>query len=79
MTNLDTSEKRFKFIANELNNYFPDLDLRFALKQGSDTIRFMVGAVSRDIHEAELLERKADEILHDTILTIKELAGRFDA
>lgn len=71
--------KRFIFVAHELINKFPNLDLRFNLKMGTKSLRYKAAAVSGDIFELPLEERRPEEILYDAIFNIKQIAELFDA
>ena len=77
--NIHEVKERFLFVANELHMQFPDLDLRFNLREGSSQLRFMVGAVSPDIVEIDLDESSVEEIIYAAIFQVKELAQIFDA
>jgi len=70
---------QFVFIANELASRFPDLDLRFNLQNGTNTLRFMAAAISRDVVELDLGDHETTDLLNAAILQIKEIAQIFDA
>jgi len=70
---------QFVFLANELSHRFPDLDLRFNLRNGSSTLRFMAAAISRDVIELDLGDYETVDLLNAAILQIKEMAQIFDA
>ncbi len=72
-------KERFLFVANELHSQFPNLDLRFNLREGSSQLRFMIGAVSPDVVEIDLDEASVEEIIYAAIFQVKELAQIFDA
>jgi hypothetical protein len=69
----------FMEIAIQLENIFPELDLRFNLQQNSKQIRYKVAAVSSDIFVLDLDKASKDEVLHEAIFTIKHVAQIFDA
>jgi len=70
---------QFVYIANELSTRFPDLDLRFNLQNGTNTLRFMAAAISRDVVELDLGDHETIDLLNAAILQIKEIAQIFDA
>lgn len=70
---------QFVFLAQELSNRFPDLDLRFNLQNDSSTLRFIIAAISRDVVELDLGEYETSDLLNAAILQIKEMAQIFDA
>jgi len=72
-------QKTFVSVAHQLGVLFPDLDLRFSLQSGSETLRFMAADISREVHEVSLVGKSTNEILHQAIFAIKEICGRFDA
>ncbi len=70
---------QFVFLATELSNLFPELDLRFNLQSGTNQLRYRAVAVSKEVFELPLGKRSAQELLHQAIFTIKERARLFDA
>ena len=70
---------RFVFLARELSCRFPDLDLRFNRRDGSEHIRFVAKAVSSEIVELDLDSGNPHQLLHSAIFKIKELAQLFDS
>jgi len=70
---------QFVFLATELANRFPELDLRFNLQNESSTLRFVAAAVSKDVVELDLGEHETGDLLNAAILQIKEMARIFDA
>jgi len=78
-TNSGSVKGQFVFIANELSSRFPDLDLRFNLQNGTNTLRFMAAAISRDVVELDLGDHETTDLLNAAILQIKEIAQIFDA
>ena len=73
------NEEQFVKLANELNYRFPDLDLRFNLKSGSNQVRYVAAAVSSKVHSISLDDRSPGEMLHQAIFNIKEIARLYDA
>lgn len=72
--------ERFIFLATELTQLFPALDLRFNLRSGTSNCRVFAGALSCRIVELDLeRDDNPEELLHDAIWEIKRLAGLFDA
>lgn len=73
--------KQFLYIANELCNRFPGLDLRFNLNQGTGRFRLLLPKVpSRQRYvELTLGQRETDELLTEATFAVKEIAQIFDA
>lgn len=74
-----TANTQFRSISSELNKQFPDLDLRFTMQQDSRSMRFRAAAVSESILELDLGDSPTENLLHQAIFAIKELASLFDA
>lgn len=74
-----TIEAKFVAVANELNCWFPDLDLRFNLKTGSTRLRLIIPELSEEALELELNARDTTELVREAILLVKELGRLFDA
>ena len=72
-------EKQFVFIANELNNRFPDLDLRFNFVRQSSQVRFFAASISRRVHELQLGNNNPRDLIHQATFTLKEVAQIYDA
>ncbi len=75
----DAITELFKQFANELHTSFPQLDLRFNLKGGTSTLRYFMPDTSEQVFEANLNEQSLEELLHQAIFNVKELARLFDA
>jgi len=79
---MDLSERvirdQFIFLAQELSNRFPTLDLRFTLQSGTQKLRFMVASISREIIEMSMIDNSPLDVLYAAIFEIKERAQLFD-
>ena len=75
----DRMHEKFVCVATLLSNQFPDLDLRFNLTSGSSTVRFQVATVSDQIFELDLESNESTFLVHNAILSIKEVARLFDS
>jgi hypothetical protein len=71
--------RQFVFLASELSNTFPELDLRFNLRSGTNQLRYKAAAVSQKIFELPLGESDSRALLHQALFTIKEAARLYDA
>lgn len=78
-TQVNAIKGQFVYLATELSNRFPDLDLRFNLQNDTATLRFVAAAVSTDVIELDLGEHETTDLLNAAILQIKEMARIFDA
>lgn len=69
----------FSYIADELMERFPQLDLRFTIQPDMPEIHYCVADVSEQMFELSLDADNIEHVLHEAILNIKQVAGLFDA
>jgi len=74
----DQIEDQFVNVASQLNDHFPDLDLRFSLREGSNRLRYQIADISRKNYELELGRTNTRQIVHEAIFNIKQMAQLFD-
>lgn len=72
-------EEHFVYVASALNDYFPDLDLRFNMRSGTTHIRCIIPEHSAEALELDLGAMNPQELLNEAILSIKVIARLFDA
>ncbi len=76
----DQLTRQFIHFASRLSAYFPELDLRFNLQDGTNTLRYRIPDLSKDVFELDLDPALSiEQLLHEAAFTIKEIAQRFDA
>ena len=75
----DRITKQFIYFASKVSGYFPDLDLRFNLKGGTNTLRYTIPGVSEEVFELTLGREGVENLVHEAAFAIKELTQRFDA
>jgi hypothetical protein len=78
MINRSELREEFIYIANELTGRFPDLDLRFNLRNGSKRCRLVMPTVTSHVVELSLGRGNPEALLHEAIFAVKELAQLFD-
>ncbi len=69
----------FVYLANELSNRFPQLDLRFNLKSGSSCCRVVVPSQASHVIELTLGEVEPEILLYEAVFAVKELVQLYDA
>lgn len=70
---------QFIYFASKVSGYFPDLDLRFNLQNGSNLIRYTAPKVSKKVFELALGAESVEELVHSATFALKEATRRFDA
>lgn len=75
----DKITKQFIYFASKVSAFFPDLDVRFNLQGGSNTLRYTIPAVTDEVFELTLGRERIESLIHEAAFAIKELTQRFDA
>jgi hypothetical protein len=70
---------QFIDFATKLSGYFPELDLRFNLQNGSKTVRFTLPGHTNRVFEAELGQNELDSLVYEAAFAVKEMVRKFDA
>ena len=76
---MDNLDKSFSFLAQELFNAFPCLDLKLNHLAEEGKIRLFVNQRMLEPIELKLAEENPLDLLNEATFSIKELAGIWDA
>ena len=71
--------KQFSNIAREISNIFPELDLLFNHKEGTNRMRVKIENSEKEILDIYLDSKFPINTINETILEIKKLIRHFDA
>ena len=71
-------EEQFVTVANALYAQFPDLDLRFNLKTGSNKAKCLIPNSNKTAIKLHLGHKNLNLLVRDAVWAIKVLTRRFD-
>ena len=73
-------KKQFVYLATEISNHFPELDLRFNLRTDTGCVRCIVPEHAKEAFEFSLEEAQdAKRIIVEAVFAIKQLTAHFDS
>ncbi len=73
-------KKQFVYLATEISNHFPELDIRFNLRTDTNEVRCSIPDFGGGACFEFVLEvKRTKQLLHEAVFMVKEMTNRFDA